>query len=166
MIIFILAAVDERGGIGRDNRLPWHLSDDLKHFRRLTMGHHVLMGRKTYEGAAGKMPGRKLIVLSRSLSFQPTDAQVAGSLEDGIELARAAGEAELFVIGGAQVFAQALPLAQRLYLTRVHADSGADVFFPALDMADWQVKDQQEFSAGPKNDYSFTILSLEKVANR
>ncbi|MEX1247354.1 MAG: dihydrofolate reductase [Anaerolineales bacterium] len=162
MIISILAAVDERGGIGRHNRLPWHLSDDLKHFRRLTMGHHVLMGRKTYEGAAGKMPGRKLIVLSRNLGFQTADARVAGSLEDGIALASAAGESELFVIGGAQAFAQALPLAQRLYLTRVHADSGADVFFPAFDMDEWQIKDQKEFSSGPKNDYPFTIMRLEK----
>jgi dihydrofolate reductase len=162
VIISLVAAVDQRGGIGRDNRLPWHLSDDLKHFRRLTMGHHVLMGRKTYQSAEGKMPGRKLIVLSRDPAFQASDAQVVASLEAGIQLAERAGEQELFVIGGAQVFAQALPLAQRLHLTRVHADAGADVFFPPFDMDEWQIKEQTEFAAGPKNDYPFTILFLEK----
>ena len=162
MIISLVAAVDQKGGIGRDNRLPWHLSDDLKHFRRLTMGHHVLMGRKTYQSSEGKMPGRKLIVLSRDLAFQRADAQVAGSLEAGTQLAEDAGEQELFVIGGAEVFKQALPLAERLYLTRVHADAGADVFFPPLDMDEWQIKEQTEFSAGPKNDYPFTIFFLER----
>lgn len=166
MIISLVAAVDERGGIGRDNQLPWHLSDDLKHFRRLTMGHHVLMGRKTYESAAGKMPGRKLIVLSRNLAFQPADAQVVASLEEGIHLAEQAGEQEFFVIGGAQVFKQALqvgePQVKRLYLTRVHADANADVFFPPFDLADWKIINETVFSAGPKNDHPFTIMHLEK----
>jgi len=163
VIISILAAVDERGGIGRDNRLPWHLSDDLKHFRRLTMGHHVLMGRKTYQSSAGKMPGRKLIVLSRDARFQPEDAQLAASLEEGLALAREAGERELFVIGGAQVFTQALPLADRFYLTRVHADAGADVFFPEYDAAEWREISRQGFTAGPKNDHPFTIIHLERI---
>ncbi len=162
MIVSLVAAVDQRGGIGRDNRLPWHLSDDLKNFKRLTLGHHVLMGRVTYEGAIGKLPGRKLIVLSRRADFHPDDAQVAANVDAGIQVARAAGETELFVIGGAQVFAEALPLAERLYLTRVHADASADVFFPELDTADWKTIDQREFSAGPKNDYAFTILHLER----
>ena len=166
MIISLVAAVDQRGGIGRANRLPWHLSDDLKHFRRLTMGHHVLMGRKTYQGASGKMPGRKLIVLSRDPAFQPGDALVAGSLEAGIQLAEQAGEQELFVIGGAEVFKQALqleePKVQRLYLTRVHADASADVFFPAFSMDEWRISEHTEFAAGPKNDFPFTISCLQR----
>lgn len=162
MIISIVAAVDERGGIGKENRLPWHLSDDLKHFRRLTRRHHVLMGRKTYESAEGKMPGRTLLVLSRNANFQPEGVRPVATLEEGIEAARAAGETELFVIGGAQVFAAALPLAQRLYLTRVHADANADVFFPAFDMAEWKLVHQQDFPAGPKNDFAFSILHLER----
>lgn len=165
MIISIVAAVDERGGIGRENRLPWHLSDDLKHFRRLTMGHHVLMGRKTYQSSAGKMPGRKLIVLSRDPNFQPEDAHLAKTFEEGIDFARQANETELFVIGGAQVFAQALPLAQRFYLTQVHANSNADVFFPKYNPADWKEFERQEFSAGPKNDHGFSINVLEKLAS-
>ncbi|MEX2143354.1 MAG: dihydrofolate reductase [Anaerolineales bacterium] len=162
MLLSLIAAVDQKGGIGRDNQLPWHLTDDLKHFRRLTLGHHVLMGRKTYQSAAGKMPGRKLIVLSRDLAFQPADAQVAATMEAGIQLAESAGEEQLFIIGGANVFQQALPLAQRFYLTRVHADARADTFFPSFDMDDWHIKEQTEFSPGPKNDHAFTIFVLEK----
>jgi dihydrofolate reductase len=163
MILSLVAAVDQKGGIGRDNRLPWHLSDDLKHFRRLTMGHHVLMGRKTYQSSQGKMPGRKLIVLTRSADFTASDAQIVSSLDGGIQVALDAGETELFVIGGAQVFAQALPIAQRLYYTEVHADANADSFFPQLDRAQWREISRQDFPAGPKNDYSFKILNLERT---
>jgi dihydrofolate reductase len=163
MILSLVAAVDQKGGIGRDNRLPWHLSDDLKHFRRLTMGHHVLMGRKTYQSSQGKMPGRKLIVLTRTADFTASDAQIVSSLDGGIQLALDAGETELFVIGGAQVFAQALPIAQRLYYTEVHADANADSFFPQLDRAQWREISRQDFPAGPKNDYSFKILNLERT---
>jgi dihydrofolate reductase len=163
LIISIVAAVDQRGGIGRENRLPWHLSDDLKHFRRLTMGHHVLMGRKTYQSSAGKMPGRKLIVLSRDKSFAAEDAHVVPSFDEGVEFALTAGEQELFVIGGAQVFTQALPIAQRFYLTEVYADSGADVFFPKYDKAEWKEVTRNEFATGPKNDHAFSILQMERI---
>jgi len=163
LIISLVAAIDQKGGIGRDNRLPWHLSDDLKHFRRLTMGHHVLMGRKTYQSSQGKMPGRKLIVLTRSAEFQAADAQTVPSLDAGIQFAQAARETELFVIGGAQVFAQTLPIADRLYYTEVHADSGADTFSPIFDRNQWKEISRQDFPAGPKNDYPFTVLHLERL---
>jgi dihydrofolate reductase len=163
MLISLIAAVDQKGGIGKDNRLPWHLTDDLKNFRRLTMGHHVLMGRKTYQSSQGKMPGRHLIVLTHSSDFQAPDAQIVSSLDAGIQLAQAAGETELFVIGGAQVFAQALPLANRLYYTEVHADANADTFFPPFDRAQWKEISRQDFPAGLKNDYAFTILLFEKA---
>lgn len=163
MIITIIAAVDQRGGIGKNNRLPWHLSDDLKNFRRLTMGHHVLLGSKTYESSQGKMPGRKLIVLSRDAAFQPADAQVVRFLDQGIELARAAGEKELFVIGGAQVYDLAMPMAQRMVLTRVETDALCDVFFPEYDMRAWKLIEGKRFAAGEKNDWGFEILTLEKL---
>lgn len=162
MIISLIAALDERNGIGRRGQLPWHLSDDLKNFRRLTMGHHVLMGRKTYESSQGKMPGRNLIVLSRDPNFHPADAQVAASLDAGIDLALAAGEEELFIIGGGHVFAQALRLAQRFYLTRVHTDADCDVFFPDFDSNEWRLINRMDFAAGAKNDFAFSISLFEK----
>ncbi|MBX3005287.1 MAG: dihydrofolate reductase [Anaerolineales bacterium] len=160
MIISLLAALDEKGGIGRQGGMPWHLSDDLKHFRRLTRGHHVLMGRKTYDTVAGKLPGRHLLVLSHNPSFRPGDAQVFAAFDAAVAAAQAAGEQELFVIGGAQVFARALPLAQHFYLTRVAVDAGCDVFFPPFDLNDWQELDRHSFAAGGKNQHAFTITTL------
>ncbi len=166
MKISLIAALDQRGGIGKNGRLPWHLRDDLRNFHRLTMSHHVLMGRKTHDSFGGQMPGRKLIVLSRNLEFHPADAQVVTSLDEGIQLARAAGEQELFIIGGAQIFALALPLADRFYLTRVFTDADCDVFFPQYDESLWKLIEQWDFVAGPKNDFAFSISRLEKNSNQ
>jgi dihydrofolate reductase len=162
LIISLLAAVDERGGIGRNGRMPWRLSDDLKHFRALTLGHHVLMGRKTYATVAGKLAGRKLLVLSRNPAFRADDALVFADFQAAVASAQAAGEDELFVIGGAQLFARALPLAQRFYLTRVYADADCDVFFPEFDLGGWKLTGREDFPAGEKSDYAFSILQLER----
>jgi len=162
VIISLIAAVDEHGGIGRNGRMPWRLSDDLKHFRALTLGHHVLMGRKTYATVAGKLPGRKLLVLSHNPAFRADDALVLPTFEAALAEAQAAGEEELFVIGGAEVFARALPLAQRFYLTLVKAVTDCDVFFPEFDIHQWKLRSEQNFAAGEKNDYDFSILELER----
>ncbi|UYN88791.1 MAG: dihydrofolate reductase [Anaerolineales bacterium] len=162
MIISLIAAVDEHGGIGRNGRMPWHLSDDLKHFRALTLGHHVLMGRKTYATVAGRLPGRKLLVLSHNPAFRADDALVLPSFEAAEAEARAAGEEELFVIGGAELFALALPLAQRFYLTQVKTVADCDVFFPEFSMDEWKLQSQQHFAAGNRNDHDFTIYELTR----
>jgi len=163
MLISLIAALDQRGGIGRSGHMPWRLSDDLKHFRSLTLGHHVLMGRKTYATVQGKLPGRRLMVLSHNLTFRAQDGLVFSSFDAAVGAARAADEDELFVIGGEQVFALALPLAQRFYLTRVYVDADCDVFFPPFDASQWQLTSQQDFAAGEKNDYGFSILRLERT---
>lgn len=162
MIITLIAAIEAGGGIGKDGSLPWHLTDDLKHFKRVTMGHHLLMGRRTYEGIAGKLPGRHLIVLSRDANFQASDAQVAPSLEAGLRLAEAAGESELFVIGGAEVYERAIPLAQRFYRTRVHAEVETDTQFPEFDEGDWSLLESEAFEQGGKNDWGFVIEHLQR----
>ncbi len=167
MIITLIAAIDEAGGIGKDGRVPWHLTDDLKNFKRLTMGHYLLMGRKTYETVAGKLAGRKLIVLTRDEEFeihQADEALVAHSLEAGVTLAEEAGEGELFVIGGAEIYAQTLPLAQRFYRTRVATKVEADTWFPEYDESDWQPVESQDFEQGGKNDWAFTIEILERIS--
>lgn len=161
MIITLVAAVDERGGIGRNGRMPWRLSDDLKHFRALTLGHHVLMGRKTYATVAGKLPGRRLLVLSGDPAFRAEDALVYADFDAAVAAAEA-GEDELFVIGGAQVFARAIPLARRFYLTRVYAIADCDVFFPEFDISQWKLAARQDFAASEKNDYGFSILKMER----
>lgn len=162
MIISLIAAIDERNGMGRDGGLPWHLSDDLKNFRRLTTGHHIIMGRKTFESIGVHLGGRQLIVLSRDPNYVAEDAILTHSLEEALDIAQQAGEEEVFLIGGAEIFAQALPMAERFYLTRVHAELEVDTRFPEFDENDWRETDSKHFEQGPKNDHAFTIKSLQK----
>ncbi len=163
MIISLLVALDEQGGIGIQNRLPWHLSADLKRFKELTMGHYILMGRRTYETIARSLPGRTMLVLTHDRSFKTDHAQIATSLQEAIDMAVAGGESELFVIGGGQLFAQALPLAQRIYLTRVHASLPADAFFPAFDEHLWRKTCLSTHPADEKNEYPFSFYIFERL---
>ena len=154
MILSCIAAVAENGVIGRDNGLPWRLSADLKRFKALTTGHTILMGRRTFESIGKPLPNRTSIVLTRDRGYRPVGAAVAHSLEEALE--RCAGEPEVFVIGGAAVFHEALPRAQRLYLTRVHAAVAGDVRFPDVNLEDWERLEQKPLPAGEKNDYATT----------
>src|SRR5262245_43668107 len=112
MIVSIIAAMDKKRGIGVDNKLPWRLSADLKRFRELTMGHHIIVGRKTFESIGRPLPGRRMIIVTHNLSYAAEGGDVAHTVEDAIELARARGETEVFVCGGAEIYAQAITLAQ------------------------------------------------------
>jgi len=162
LIKSLLVAVDEKNGIGKDGRLPWHLSADLQLFKKLSMGHHILMGRKTYESIGRLLPGRKTMILTRSDNFEAPGAILVSSLEEALELAGEAGETELLIIGGGQVFEQALPIADRIYLTRVHTDAKCQVFFPALNKSDWVELEKGYHPADEKNDHAFTFSRLEK----
>jgi dihydrofolate reductase len=130
-IVTLVAAVAENGVIGRGGGLPWRLPDDLRHFQRLTQGHTVIMGRRTFDEIRAPLRGRRNIVVSRNPGFRADDVAVARSLEEALALAR--GEEEVFVVGGGEVYAQALPLATRMYLTHVHAAVGGDTRFPAFE---------------------------------
>jgi dihydrofolate reductase len=131
----IIAAVADNGVIGIDNRLPWRLPADLAHFKRLTLGKPILMGRRTWESLPGLLPHRTHVVISRNPDYRAEGAVVVHSLEQAIE--QFGDVDELMLIGGAQLYAQALPLAARLYLTEVHAEPEGDAFFPAFDRAEW-----------------------------
>jgi dihydrofolate reductase len=157
MIISLIAAMDEERGIGKDGQLPWHLSTDLRHFKEITMGHHLIMGRKTYQSIGNRLPGRTMIVLTRDRAFQADGCLVAHSLPEAFSLAEERGEEEVFVIGGASVFRETLPLADQLYLTRVHAEVDADTFFPALDLDSWDLASERHYEADALNQYPFTI---------
>ena len=145
--------MDEHNGIGKDNRLPWHLSADLKRFKALTMGHYVIMGRKTYESIGRPLPGRQMVIITRSPDYRAEGCLIAHSLEEALSIAEQAGESEAFVIGGGQIFAQALPLANRIYLTRVHTISEADVLFPEFDDRDWITLETADLPADEKNQF-------------
>lgn len=139
MQLSIIVAVARNGVIGLDNQLPWRISGDLKHFKALTLGHHLLMGRKTFESVGKALPGRTTIVLSRGAPELPAGVAHATSLDRATELARAAGETEAFVAGGAAVYAEALPKADNLYLTRVAIEVAGDTYFPDWDRDAWQL---------------------------
>ncbi|MEN8172708.1 MAG: dihydrofolate reductase [Chloroflexota bacterium] len=153
-------AMDENRGIGVDNRLPWHLSEDLKRFKKLTMGHHLIVGRKTVQSIGQALPGREIIILSRHDNFFHEKCHVVPSLDDAIQLAKDRGETEVFIAGGGQVYAQALPLADRIYLTYVHAVVPSDTYFPEFDRSEWvEVKSTYQ-EADQNNDFAATFKLL------
>jgi dihydrofolate reductase len=162
VIISFLVAMDEKRGIGKVGGLPWRLSSDLKRFRELTMGHHIIVGRKTFESIGKPLPGRQMIIVTRSESFAPEGCFIAHSISDAISFARERGESELFICGGAEIYAQMLGVADRMYLTVVHADSEADTFFPEWDEDEWVELESEHRTADEKNQYSFTFKVLAR----
>jgi dihydrofolate reductase len=142
----LIVAAAENGVIGVDNRLPWRLPADLRRFRRLTMGHHIIMGRKTYESIGRALPGRITVVLTRTAGFDVPGVIVARSLDDAFLQAAARGESEAFVCGGADVYAQALPQCERAYLTVVERQYTGDAVFPGLDSVEWVLSESEPHS--------------------
>ena len=164
MKISIIVAIADNGVIGRDNELPWRLSADLQRFKALTMGHHLLLGRKTFESIGRPLPGRELIVVSRGTPELPAGVHLASSVLDGIERARSYGEEELFVAGGASIYAVTLTDCDRVYLTRVHGDVDGDVLFPAVNWSTWHEVSRQEIPADERNEYATTFTVYDRTA--
>jgi dihydrofolate reductase len=164
MILSIIAAMDEGGGIGKDNQIPWHLPDDLARFKKITMGHHLILGRKTYQSIGGPLPGRKMIVLSQNPDFNPEDGLIAPSISSALELARSRGEVEAFVIGGGEIYRQVLPETDRMYLTRVKTVLETDTQFPDWSEEDWVQICSQNFSADDRNPYQSSFHYLIRKA--
>jgi dihydrofolate reductase len=165
VIISLIVAMDERRGIGKSGKLPWRLSADLKHFREVTMGHHLIIGRKTFESIGKPLQGRYMIVITRDQTFKAEGCIIERSIEAGFAVARERGENELFVVGGAQIYAQTLDAADRLYLTEVHAQVDADTFFPEFSRDRWIEKQGIDHPADEKNQYPFTFRLLERSRN-
>jgi dihydrofolate reductase len=160
----LVVAVAENDVIGRGNQLPWHLPADLRHFKSLTLGKPVLMGRKTYESIGKALPGRSNIVLSRSQEFSPSDCIVVKSLDDARIAAGA--EAPLMVIGGAEIYRQCLPLASRIHLTLIHAQiEDGDTVFAGWRGAEWDASSRERHEADDKNAYAYSFITLERVAS-
>jgi dihydrofolate reductase len=159
--VSLIVAMTPAGVIGRDNDLPWRLPDDLKRFKSLTMGRPVIMGRRTWDSIRRPLPGRTSIVLSRSATFAPPGAIVVPDLERALAAAGAVDEA--FVIGGAQVYALALPIAQRLYLTLVHGEVAGDARFPPIDPQQWREIERSERPADERHAFAMTFSVLERA---
>jgi len=161
MIISIIVAMDKKGVIGLDGDLPWHLSADLKHFKAITMGKPLIMGRKTHESIGRPLPGRKNIVLTHSQEFKTEGCTVVYSLEEALI---AAGEVdEVMIMGGSGIYDQSLASADRLYLTEVHADVNGDVYFPEFDRSEWVEIEREDYSTDDKNNFDYSFVVMERV---
>jgi dihydrofolate reductase len=158
----IIVAVDQNNGIGYQNQMPWHLPAELKRFRQLTMGHYLIMGRKTFESIGKPLPGRTTIIVTRNPSYQAEGCLVAHSLGGAIQLANTANADEVFVCGGQSIYREALEEAERLYLTRIHADYQTDISFPACDQTAWEEISSEFHPSDEKNPSPFTFFIYDR----
>ena len=162
-MISIIVAVAENGAIGSRNELPWHLPDDLKRFKALSLGKPVVMGRRTYDSIGRLLPGRTNIVVSRRSGLAIEGAVVVHSLDEALQ---AAGTApEVVIIGGADIFRQVLPRTDTIHLTRVHARVDGDVFFPELDPSQWREAAVEHHPADERHQYAFTFVTLQRIGS-
>jgi dihydrofolate reductase len=161
MDISLVVAMDRNRVIGRHNRLPWRLPADLRHFKRITMGHPIVMGRRTWESIGRPLPGRRNIVVSRQPGYSAEGAVVVDSFEAAKE---AAGDCrELMVIGGARLYARALAEANRIYLTEIHAEFEGDTWFPELSQDEWACVSREDFDKDDANPYEYSFMVLERI---
>ena len=163
MLISLIVAMDEERGIGKGGKVPWHLKADLQRFKALTMGHHLIVGRKTWESIGRLLPGRKMLIITRDPAYRPEDCPecvVVNSLQAALDVAQQAGEEEAFIGGGGEIFTQALPLADRIYLTTVHTRAGCDVFFPLFNPDEWEEMEHFEQGVDERNEYSSNFQLL------
>ncbi|MCH2558928.1 MAG: dihydrofolate reductase [Alcanivorax sp.] len=163
----MMAAKASNDVIGRDNKLPWYLPNDLKYFKQATLGKPIIMGRNTWESLKRPLPGRTNIVITRQRQYPAEGAKVVATLEQALELAEHValidGQDEVVVIGGAQIYALALPRADRLYLTEVHAEVPGDTYFPAVDAAQWREIGREDFQAEGPNPYDYSFVVYERA---
>ncbi|KEA63442.1 Dihydrofolate reductase [Marinobacterium lacunae] len=168
MRVAVIVAQAENRVIGSENRLPWHLPEDLRYFKQVTMGKPIIMGRKTFESIGRPLPGRCNIVITRDASWSAPGVVVVSSPEEAIERASAQAEIdgvdEAMVIGGAEIYRQMLPLSDRLYLTQVHADVEGDARFPEFDLAQWRELGREDFAASENNPYNYSFIVLQRAA--
>lgn len=162
MKISIIAAMSDNRVIGRDGGLPWHLPSDLKRFKFLTMGHAVIMGRKTFESVGKALPGRRCIVITKQDDYKAVDIFVAHSLGQALSLVGKT-ETEVFILGGESIYNLTLDIATHLYLTVVHATINGDTLFPKFDIDDWKVTQDEKHEADKKNQYAYSFRSYERT---
>ncbi|MGI9517101.1 MAG: dihydrofolate reductase [Pirellulaceae bacterium] len=163
MIVSLIVAMSENGVIGRDGDMPWRLSDDLRRFKRITMGHHLIMGRKTFDSIGRLLPGRTTIIMTRNVDYQVEGALIARDFASALALA--AGDDEVFVVGGGEIYRTALPAVQRIYLTRVHTTLEGDTTFPEIDWDNWQRVSRESHSCDDRNNYDYTFEVYDRLAN-
>ena len=163
MIISMIVALDDSNLIGKDQLLPWHLPSDLRRFRRLTMGHNLLLGRKTYETIRRILPGRHMIILSRQKEYLVSSCTIVTSISQAFYISQDRGEKELFVIGGGEIYRQCLPYAQRIYFTHVHTALVGNVYFPQLKKFEWRTVGVECGYCLREDEYPYTFSVQERI---
>jgi dihydrofolate reductase len=164
MIISLIVVADEHNGIGKNNQLLCHLPADLKYFKQTTTGHHIVMGRKTYDSVGKPLPNRVNIVITRNSLLSLPGCVVVADLQQAISYAAENGETELFITGGGTIYEQAMGIANRIYLTRIHHNFEADTFFPAIEPTMWKELSSEFNEQDEKNKYDYTFQVLEKLS--
>lgn len=160
MKISIVVAFDKNQLIGRNNQLPWHLPADLKYFKNVTMGHHLIMGRKTYDSIGKPLPGRTSVVITRQHDWKAEGCLVAHSLEDAIRLC--GNQEEIFIVGGAEIFKNSLPVATDLYITKINHQFEGDTFFPEINENEWREILREDHQPDEKNKWGFSFLRFRR----
>jgi dihydrofolate reductase len=158
--ITLIAAIAHNNAIGKDNDLIWHLPADLKRFKSTTSGHHIIMGRNTYESIGKPLPNRTSVIITRNSDYTAEGCIVVNSLEEAIKVAK--DDVSPFIIGGAQIYNQAIEIADKLDITEVHHQFDADVFFPEIDLKVWQEMSREKFSSDEKNQYDYSFITYQK----
>ncbi|MFN3402827.1 MAG: dihydrofolate reductase [Cytophagaceae bacterium] len=161
MKVSIIVAESENHVIGKDNQLPWHLPADLKHFKNLTMGHHIIMGRKTYESIGKPLPGRTSVIVTRNKDYKVEGCITVHSIKEAIEVASKAGDDEAFIIGGAELINSSENFADKLYLTIIHQQFEGDVFLN-INFDNWKLEKNESHSKDEKNPYNYSFLLYHK----
>jgi len=160
MILTIIAAIANNNALGKDNQLIWHLSADLKRFKKLTTGHHIIMGRKTFESIGKPLSNRTTIIITRNKNYKQEGCLVANSLEKAIKMVK--NDNTPFIIGGAQIYKEAIKIVDKLDITFVHHDFEADVFFPKIDLKIWKEISRESFKEDEKNKFDYSFVSFER----
>ena len=160
MKLSIIVAVDKNWGIGKDNQLLWHLPADLKHFKELTMGHVIIMGRKTFQSIGKALPGRTSVIITRDKSFTAEGCTVVYSLEEALNFAKSHENA--FIIGGGEIYKQSIALADALFLTKVYVECEVDTCFPTIDEKEWSEISSEFFNADEKNKFDYSFLEYSR----
>lgn len=162
MIISTIVAVAKNNVIGKDNDIPWYLPADLKYFKKITTGHHIIMGRKCYESIGRPLPKRTNVVVTRNPFFIASGCLITHNVAEAVQLAKANGEEEVFIIGGGQIYEIALPHVDRIYLTEVDVKVDGDIFFPTIDPNNWNLIKETKNKSDEKNEYDYTFKVLER----
>ena len=163
MIISTIVAVAKNNVIGKDNDIPWYLPADLKYFKKVTSGHHIIMGRKCFESIGRPLPKRTNIIITRNPFFVATNCLVTNSVEDALRIARDNGETEAFIIGGGQIYEMTQDYWDRVYLTEVDLEVDGDVYFPALDESTWDLVRTEAHQADDKNEHNYIFKTYERT---